>query len=70
MLCAARSRALAADMVSPPVKRWQLLSPLGRKTKMVEIVALPLGGGDGVTNDGGRDRSSTEHHLAPPGRLS
>jgi hypothetical protein len=37
---------------------------------MAEIVALPLGGGNGVANDGGKDRSSTEHHLAPAGHPS
>jgi len=38
--------------------------------KMAEIVASPLSGGNGVADDGGRDRSSTERHLAPPGRPS
>ena len=37
---------------------------------MAEIVALPLGGGDGVADDGGRDQSLKERHLAPTGRPS
>ena len=37
---------------------------------MAEIVASPLSGGNGVVDDGGRDRSSTKRHLASAGRPS
>jgi hypothetical protein len=67
---AAPRRALAADMASPPAEQWRWLSPLGGRTKMAEIAASPLSGGNGVTDDGGRDPSSTERHLVPAVRPS
>ena len=33
---------------------WRWLSPLGGRTKMAEMVASPLSGGDGVADDGGK----------------
>ena len=55
----ARARFTAALLDS----RWV-------EQRRAEIVALPLSGGDGVADDGGRDRSSKERHLAPAGRPS
>ncbi len=67
---AAPRSALAADMAMPPAEQWRWLSPLGGRTKMVEIVVSPLSGGNSVVDNGGRDQSSTERHLASAGHPS